>query len=226
MHETSTALLVGNYLHTYFESPMAHTQFIEDNKSDIISKSGKTVGQPKAPFKQAELMIQALDNDDFFKAVYKGDKEVPLTGEIDGLAWRGKLDCLNIENGYFVDLKTVDDIHKKHWNSSTRTWDNFIFDRQYIMQMAVYRELLKQKYGHDFEAFIFAVSKQDQPDKMAVRIDDYRYEEALEPIYRLQHRFEAVKNGEQKPDRCEQCDYCRMTKQLSGFVEVGDINVD
>jgi len=32
------ALLVGNYLHSYFESPEAHQQFIDEHKDDLLSK--------------------------------------------------------------------------------------------------------------------------------------------------------------------------------------------
>ena len=35
------ALLVGNYLHSNYESPEAHRDFIEENHDQIIAKVGK-----------------------------------------------------------------------------------------------------------------------------------------------------------------------------------------
>lgn len=218
-----TPLLVGNYLHSYYESPEAHEAFIEANHDQIISKSGRTKGQPKSDYKQADRMIEALNNDDFFNMVYQGKKEVPVTGVIGGVKWKGKLDCLNLDKGYFCDLKTVDDIHKRHWNDEYRQWQSFVENRGYVLQMAVYRELVKQTYGKTCEPFIFAVSKQDPPDKAAIRIDPIRYQEELDRIDRQIEHFEAVKNGVEKPKHCGACEYCRYTKQLEGFVEVGDL---
>lgn len=217
------ALLVGNYLHSYFESMESHENFIEKNQASILAKSGKNKGNPKAEFRQADDMITTLNDDDFFNAVYQGDKEVPVIGQIGGLDWKGKLDCLNVDKGYFVDLKTVDDIHKRHWDDVNKRWVSFIEDREYVLQMAVYRELLRQEYGKDFEAFIFAVSKQDQPDKCAIRFEPFRYAEALEDVPGKVKHFEDVKNGVVAPTNCGTCEYCRMTKELSGFIEVADL---
>jgi hypothetical protein len=41
----------------------------------------------------------------------------------------------------------VDDIHKRHWNDYYKQWQSFVEDRGYVLQMAVYRELIKQVYG-------------------------------------------------------------------------------
>ena len=32
-----------------------------------------------------------------------------------------------------------------------------------------------------------------------------------------------AKYGQKVPKRCEKCEYCRRTRQLSGFVEVADL---
>lgn len=217
------ALLVGNYLHSYYESPEAHRDFIEENHDQIIAKAGKYKGQPKAAYKQADMMIKTLDDDDFFKMVYQGEKEVPVSGTLGGVDWKGKLDCLNLDKGYFCDLKTVDDIHKRHWNDYYKQWQSFVEDRGYVLQMAVYRELIKQVYGVTCEPFIFAVSKQTPPDKLAINIDPMRYQDELDRIDRQIEHFEAVKTGQEKPVACGTCEYCRSHKQLEGFVEVGDL---
>ena len=57
------SLLVGNYVHSYFENKEAHEAFLEMNQDKIISQRGKTAGQVKAPFKQADKMIAALEKE-------------------------------------------------------------------------------------------------------------------------------------------------------------------
>ena len=94
-----TALLVGNYVHSAFESREAHEAFIEENKESIFKKNGSLY----APFETAESMINALATDKNFTALYQGEKEAAVTGEISGVEFKGKIDCLNIEHGYFVD---------------------------------------------------------------------------------------------------------------------------
>lgn len=222
-------LLVGNYVHSYFESPEAHQEFVEANKSEMLSSRGKTKGQLKSSYKVADDMIKALSEDDFFNYVYApGDKEVIVTGELFGHQWKGKIDSLCLDRGYFCDLKTVDDFHKGHWNPELRQKTNFVEDRGYHMQMAIYQELIKQTFGIDCQPYIFGVSKQVPPDKIAISFDgdgQLLMNQALEKIKNDQDRFWQVLVGEEKPKACGKCDYCRQGKQLAGFTEVSDIEI-
>lgn len=222
-------LLVGNYVHSYFESPKAHQEFVEANKSEILSSRGKTKGQLKSSYKVADGMIKALSEDDFFNYVYApGDKEVIVTGELFGHQWKGKIDSLCLDRGYFCDLKTVDDFHKGHWNPVLRQKTNFVEDRGYHMQMAIYQELIKQTFGIDCQPYIFGVSKQVPPDKIAISFDgdgQFLMNQALEKIKNDQDRFWQVLMGEEKPKACGKCEYCRQGKQLAGFTEVSDIEI-
>ncbi|WP_423789198.1 PD-(D/E)XK nuclease-like domain-containing protein [Limosilactobacillus mucosae] len=223
------ALLIGNYVHSYFESPEAHQEFVEANKSEILSSRGKTKGQLKSDYKAADDMIKALSEDDFFNYVYApGKKEVIVTGELFGHQWKGKIDSLCLDRGYFCDLKTVDDFHKGHWNPVLRQKTNFVEDRGYHMQMAIYQKLIKQTFGIDCQPYIFGVSKQPIPDKIAISFDgdgQFLMQSALEKIKTDQDRFWRVLMGEEKPKRCSKCEYCRQSKQLAGFTEVSQIEI-
>lgn len=222
-------LLVGNYVHSYFESPEAHQEFVEANKSEMISTRGKTKGQLKSSYKVADDMIKALSEDDFFNYVYMpGEKEVIVTGELFGHQWKGKIDSLCLDRGYFCDLKTVDDFHKGHWNPELRQKVNFVEDRGYHMQAAIYQELIRQTFGVDCQPYIFGVSKQPIPDKIAISFDgdgQFLMQSALEKIKADQDRFWRVLMGEEKPKRCGKCEYCRQGKQLAGFTEVSQIEI-
>ncbi|WP_445448715.1 PD-(D/E)XK nuclease-like domain-containing protein [Enterococcus faecalis] len=213
------ALLVGNYVHSYFESPAVHERFLAENKAAIYKKNGAE----RAEFVQAIEMIETLEYDEFFQFLYQGAKETIVTGELYGTEWKGKIDCLNIDQGYFVDLKTTRDIRMGLWSEKYRTKVSFVEEYGYLIQMGIYRQLLEMQYGKPFEAFIVAVSKQNPPDKAAIRIDAWRYETELLEVQQDIPEILRVKYGEQAPKRCEHCEYCRRTKQLTGFVEVGDL---
>ena len=232
-------LLVGNYVHSYFESPEAHGKWLQDERWNVFKakkatqkdiKSGREVVEGKAlsdemysEFQKADAMIKVLESDSFIMAGYEGEKEVIVQGELYGQPWRGKIDCLNLDEGYFVDLKTSADLHRRVWSPRYGGWTTWLLDYGYVMQMAIYQQLIEQTYGKLLQPFIFAVSKQDPPDHQAIRIDPGRFQFELETIKASLPRFQAIKMGEIKPIRCETCEYCRSTKKLDGFIEVDDL---
>ena len=96
------SLLVGNYVHSYFETREAHEAFLERNRDKIISQRGKTAGQVKASFKQADKMIAALEKEELFNRLYHGtddemvEKERIITGTLEGIPFKCKIDSLNL----------------------------------------------------------------------------------------------------------------------------------
>lgn len=212
--ENVEPFLVGNYVHTAFENDQAHKKFIEENEAAMLTKQGKL----RASFLVAENMVQRLKEDHFFNDLYQGEKEVIVTGELFGEEWKGKIDCLNVGQGYFVDIKTTADIHKKFWSESRRVWTPFVECFGYYEQMAIYKYLLEQKYNKTFTPYIVAVSKQTPCDIEAIDIREELLIVALNGVKEKIKRVSAVKNGEVKPRMCGKCDYCRGHKQLSGFV--------
>ncbi|MGL0750065.1 PD-(D/E)XK nuclease-like domain-containing protein, partial [Secundilactobacillus paracollinoides] len=208
----ATALLVGNYLHSYFESPAAHEAFIEEHKDEL--KSSRKPYKLLKPYQQAEMMIKTLDEDETFQQFYQGDKEVIVTGKIEGVPWKGKIDCLNLDNNYFIDLKTTRDLHMKYWDTDEHKYVPFVTKYNYQLQMAVYRELIKQTFGIDCTPYIVGVTKQDPPDKAVLSIPDEQLGWALDDVKAGQQHILDVMHGNVEPTRCEQCDYCRSTKTL------------
>lgn len=215
----NTALLVGNYVHSYFESEEAHEAFKIENGPEMISSRGATKGQLKKDYVVAEQMIEALKNDDNFNAIYKGDKEVSIVGLLGGVEFKGKIDCLNIERGYFVDIKTtkgaIDDLI---WNGNEKV--RWFEAYGYILQMAAYKNMLEATYNKPFEPIIYAVTKETPSDTRAIRIQNIdamqnELNELAQEIERLDH----VKKGNEKPRACGHCEYCRANK-LSIRVEV------
>ncbi|HEM4327414.1 TPA: PD-(D/E)XK nuclease-like domain-containing protein, partial [Streptococcus suis] len=170
-----TALLVGNYVHSYFESPEAHEQFLAENGDKLIAKSGKNKGGLKSDFVIGDKMIESLQGDDGFSRLYHGypdddvQKEMIVFGEIEGVPVKGKLDSVNLSRGYFVDLKTMKSIYAEEWNAELRkrvpAAVNNILGFGYHGQLGLYRELLQNMTGQEFRPYIVAVSKENVPDK-------------------------------------------------------------
>lgn len=215
----NTALLVGNYVHSYFESEKAHEEFKKRHASEMISSRGATKGQLKKEFAIAEQMIEALKNDDNFTAIYQGEKEVAITGFLGGVEFKGKIDCLNVERGYFVDIKTTKGaIDDTVWNGSekVRWFENY----GYILQMSAYRTMLKGIYNKPFEPILYIVTKEEPSDTRAIRIQnlDMMQLELDELSQNITH-LDAVKKGLEKPKPCGKCDYCRA-KKLTKRVEI------
>lgn len=208
-----TPLLFGNYLHSFFESKKAHKDFVDANKNSFY-KYGKKKNGLKTCFKQADKCIHTLCQDSGFKALYQGKREVIVTGVIDGVKWMGKIDCLNLERNMFLDLKTVDDIHKKHWNESLHQYVDFTIDRGYDVQMAIYQELIKQTFGVECKPYIVAISKQEIPDKAIIGFENSSLQDALNDVRMRQDRIQHVINGELKPKSCGKCEYCRQHKNI------------
>lgn len=215
-------LLVGNYLHSYFQSPQAHSGF-KRSHPQILSSRGPSKGKPKKDYQVADAMISSLRGDQTFRELYQGDKELIVQGEIAGVPWMGKLDCFGPTHKYFVDLKTTQDLHKRYWVDDLGGYGTFIDAYHYTLQMAVYQDLVRQQFGVDAVPLIVAVTKQDPPDKAIVEIPQEELDYWLAKVIELQERIEAVKRGEVEPTRCGKCDYCRATKKLTGTISLYDL---
>ena len=211
-----TALLVGNYVHSYFESPEAHEKFKSMNK-DAMFSSRKPYGLLKA-FQVAENMIERIESEQLFKLIWNGEKESVVTGELYGIEWKGKIDLLNIEKGYFVDLKTTAQLDKRFWSDKYMQYVSFIEEFGYALQIAVYERLLEQKYNKPFTGYIYAVTKQPVPDVAGIEVEVLKKEFELRELEATIDRVSRVKNGQETPEACGHCDYCKQDKQLDGFI--------
>lgn len=234
-----TPLLVGNFVHSYFEGEEAHKEFLartepgqsKSNQELMMTKPTKKEpnGHVRAEFKVAQRMIDRLAGDETFQRAYvDGEKEVIVTGEVDGIKWRGKLDSYREDLGMFFDIKTNADLHKKHWDNEEGKYTNFVKAFGYYMQMAMYRELINQTFEVYAQPIIFGVSKQEPCDIMGISFeseeDEQELENAMLHIKALQSEFRAVLEGKQKPKRCGDCEYCRSTNKIDRFINASKIS--
>ncbi|HEN2689354.1 TPA: PD-(D/E)XK nuclease-like domain-containing protein [Streptococcus agalactiae] len=208
----NTALLVGNYVHSYFESEKAHSKFVDENKTAMLSTRGTTKGQLKKDYVIAEQMIEALKNDYQFMKYYQGKKEEAVTGFLGGVEFKGKIDCLNVDYGYFVDIKTTKgSIDDTVWNGQERVY--WFEAYGYILQMAAYKTMLEAKYNKPFKPIIYAVTKETPPDTRAIAIENVdAMQMELDSLAQNIKHLDDVKKGIEPPKPCGHCEYCRANQ--------------
>ncbi|MFM0781635.1 PD-(D/E)XK nuclease-like domain-containing protein [Streptococcus suis] len=224
-------LLFGNYIHSYFESAVVHQKFLEEYKSDLFS-SRKPYGL-LADYKLADKVIATLETDELFNNLYHGrkgdqvEKEMIVTGTIAGVPFKGKIDSINHTRNYMVDLKTMKTIYGEEWCQELKrkvpgAIANII-NYHYHVQTAVYQELLKQMTGHSYRPLIVAVSKENEPDKEILSLDEETLSEGLEYVSERVGHIWDVATGKVEPTKCGKCDYCRSEKKLNRIVSISEL---
>ncbi|HEM3544423.1 TPA: PD-(D/E)XK nuclease-like domain-containing protein [Streptococcus suis] len=224
-------LLFGNYVHSYFESAEAHQKFLEEHRSDLFS-SRKPYGL-LADYKLADKVIATLETDELFNNLYHGrkddrvEKEMIVTGTIAGVPFKGKIDAINHTRGYMVDLKTMKTIYGEEWCQELRrkvpgAIANIV-NFHYHVQAAVYQELLKQMTERSYRPLIVAVSKENEPDKEILSLDEETLSDGLEFVSERAGHVWDVATGKVGPIKCGKCDYCRSKKKLNRIVAISEL---
>ena len=230
VREDSEAFLVGNYFHTYFEGPEAHEEFCEAHFNDIYkTKTTKSRGVEitgkKAPYAQADKMIEAAESDSAIKKLIDmpGENEMIMTGKLFGeYPWKIRLDKYIPDSRMIIDWKTVANIWETRYDPEAGKKVSFVEQFNYLMRAAVYCEIEKQHTGGKLDPsfLLVCISKQEPPDKEIISLNHrQRLDFELDKIYENIAHIHAVKTGKLKPKRCGHCEYCRQTKKLKGILE-------
>ncbi len=138
------------------------------------------------------------------------EHEYIIEGNIDGVDWKGKLDGVNFDLGYFIDYKTVKTLKQSHGGQIGAErcdfydgYVDFFKARGYHIQMAAYKEMLKQMTGKDFECYVIAVTKEENPIAKIFKVSDLTLEFGMNEILKYQDHIVKVINGEERPSNEE-----------------------
>ncbi len=203
----SMALLVGNYIDSYFEGPKHFKAYCERYHSQLFKKDGK----PYSDIVKANEMINRAVDDDLFREYMRGLKQTIVTGSIAGIPFKCKLDVFR-KGERIVDLKTVKDFEPLYVKGQGRLHP--IDYWEWPLQMAIYQELVCQKYGVRLPVYLAIITKQDSPDVEIIEIPQEKLDAEMEFLKEKIPYFDAIKQGIIEPDRCEDCAYCRSTHKL------------
>ncbi|MCK9456907.1 MAG: PD-(D/E)XK nuclease-like domain-containing protein [Candidatus Riflebacteria bacterium] len=198
----SVALLVGSYVDAHFSNEL---DLFKAQTPEIFTRAGDL----KSEYKKANEIIERIERDELFMQMLTGKTQEIMTGEINGVPFKIKVDSLL---PYMtVDLKIMRDCSDV-WKDGEllpfwKAWE-------YDIQAAIYREIRAQNDG-EIKPFRLAVAtKETETDLQIFEFSDETLEEAYKVVYNLAPRFQAIKNGEIEAVRCGVCNYCRMTKTL------------
>lgn len=211
--EQTTALLVGSYVDAWFSGEME--QFTAEHP-EIFKRDGTL----KAEYVQAEQIISRVSKDEMFMEYMSGDKQVIMTGEIEGVPVKIKCDSLLPDK--IVDLKIMRDfepIYDPDVCSRVPFWVAWKYD----LQAAVYQEIVYQNTGKRLPFFLAAATKEKVTDYNIYHLVQSDLDVALQTVKDNIVRFDAMKKGIIPTDRCECCDYCRSTKKLTEVISSDSI---
>lgn len=213
----SDALLVGSYVDCLLTEPQKENEFIAEHP-EIISSRGATKGLLKSDFQRASVMVERVKKDKKMMYYLSGEHQTIMVGNIFGLPFKIKMDSY-LPGKAIVDLKTVESIHKGYYTSAGRV--SFVEYFDYILQGAIYQEIVYQNTGKRLPFFLVCVSKEPIPDIAIVEIDNetlhnriYGNDLTPEGISRECQQIMMLKNGEVEPTRCNHCAYCLPTKTI------------
>ena len=142
--------------------PMLVSSFIDESISETL-EDFKLVhpeiftqkGELKAQYRIAEKVLEQIYDDPMFLKYLSGEHQKIMTGEISGVPVKIKIDSY-FEDKLIVDLKAMKDL-ELIWNNSTKQKENFIQSYDYILQAALYQEIVRQHTGKQLP-FIIAVA--------------------------------------------------------------------
>lgn len=203
----SDAMLVSTYVELLLIGDEAELEeFFAKNPEVLNSRTG----EPKAAFKNAEIYCEKAKEDPVFMAFLQGQHQVPLEGEIGGVLVRGFADT--ISEDYISDLKAVANFNRA-WNPATRTKESFIEQRKYPTQGAIYQELYYQKTGKRLPFYLVALTKEEYSKRAIASFEQEKLDMALDMFMDSLPRIIAIRSGEETPEHCGDCDYCRSTME-------------
>ena len=212
--EPSTALLVGSYV----DSAVSGTLDIFKAKHpEILKKDGSL----KAEYVKADYILNRIERDELFMKYISGDHQTIMTGEIENVPIKIKIDSYFPDKA-IVDMKCVKDF-EPIWNNETKLKENFIDYWKYTLQGALYQEIVRQNTGKRLPFYIAAVTKENEPDIVVAGIPDEVLDIELEKIKEILPKIKMIKGGILEPSRCEKCDYCKWTKILTKVIDYRDI---
>ncbi len=226
--ETS-ALFLGSFVDEMLTGTnKSQIEFIVKNRTDIFQKSSKlnkctdeelTVLLKDYSFKiftdenklygdvvQALETIERIKNQPLMMQHFNSKHQVIMTGEIAGVPFKIKMDNYK-PNEFISDGKYMASLRSPNmFEPMVKYWG-------YDIQGAVYQEIVYQNTGKRLP-FYLDIGTKEKPAHLAVaEITQYDLDEALEKVIKNAPRYQAIKNREIEPERCEDynCDYCTET---------------
>lgn len=213
MPDVTKAMIIGSILDSLWEGADAAT--LVERFPECVSTRGATKGQLKSEYQQAIQLYERTRRDEEFCKFMSGEKQVIMTGKIEGLPFKIKMDSF-VDGVCITDLKTTQDasLDFRYYIPDSGLRLPFYLAWGYDTQLAIYREIVRQQTGKTLRCFIAAIDKKPHPKPVIIELLPKLLDERLEEVKRNANKIIMLKAGaipEALLGRCEQCDYCRDT---------------
>lgn len=208
VREETTALLVGSYVDAYFSGDIE--QF-RDEHPEVFKRSSLEL---KADFRHAEEVINRIEHQPVMMDYLEGEKQAIRTAELFGVPWKIKMDVY-LPDERIVDLKVMKDFGRQYKEGFGMVdWVQFW---GYDIQGAIYQKIEQISSGRKkpLPFYLAAATKEKIPDVALIEIPQYVLDAALKIVEHNIDKFDLIKTGDIKPERCERCEYCRATKLIT-----------
>lgn len=211
VREKTSALLVGSYVDAHFEGTL---DLFKAHNPEIFTKGGDL----KSQYRQAEEIIARIERDPMMMKYLSGKKQVIMTGEIEGVPFKIRIDSYH-PGAAVVDLKIMRDFEDVWLAGQGKL--NFIDAWGYDAQGAIYTAIEAQnsQSGVQLPFILSCATKEPTTDLALISIPQHKLDTALEIVKAFAPTFNDIKHGIIPPTRCEACDYCKSTKVLNRVID-------
>ena len=211
VQEITKAMLIGSILDSLWEG--CDSNELLERFPDCVSTRGSTKGQLKSEYLIALRMYERTLKDPTFAKLMSGNKQTIMTGNIEGLPFKIKMDSY-VEGICITDLKTTKDssMDCRYYIPDSGERLPFYLAMAYDVQLAIYREIVRQNTGDTLRCYLATIDKNDHPLPLTLELEPPVLDKALEYVKSKVNYVTMLRNGEIKNlARCGFCDFCRDT---------------
>ena len=203
----SRALLLGSLVDEMLTGTTETQEaFMEENKQELFKKNG----EPYADVAQALETVELIKKQPLMMEHFNSKHQVIMTGEIAGVPFKIKMDNYK-PNKFIADCKYMSSLRSPNlFEPMVKYW-------KYDLQGSVYKEIVRQNTGKRLPFFLDIATKEKPAHLDVAEVKQYDLDEALEMVIKNAPRYQAIKNGEIPPERCEEydCPYCTETRIIT-----------
>ena len=213
VEEKSDALIQSSYIDEYFSGTL---ETFKAEHPEMFTQKGELY----AKYKQLDDIIAQAENDKKFMQYINGKHQVIMTGEIAGVPVKIKIDSFH-EGKVIVDLKAIKDL-KPIWNEELKIKENFIDHYDYILQAALYQEIVRQNTGKKLPFVIAVLTKEKYSERALLNIPEELMDEKLAFLEEYLPHIKELKDGVIQPTECGKCDYYKSLAKVTKIFNYND----
>ncbi len=213
VEEKSDALIQSSYIDEYFSGTL--DKFKVEHPEIFTQK-----GELRANYKQLDDIIAQAEKDELFMKYINGKHQVIMIGEIAGVPVKIKIDSFH-EGKVIVDLKAIKDL-KPIWNEELKIKENFIDHYDYILQAALYQEIVRQNTGKKLPFVIAVLTKEKYSERALLNVPNDLINEKLIFLEEILPHIKSLKDGVIQPTECGKCDYYKSLAKVTKIFNYND----